>query len=331
VVWGCPNFDAFALIVSFSSTKQIKNTKPMMKGMSQKLYELSVMKVFCMMIKKSGIPIGSFYQFLRFNGEFKVMVADNTFFYLIHNGGIIENEIFWKGLFQTWEKDIGWLWKELCVCSEVIVDVGANKGIYSLVAKALNPAATVYAFEPSMKTIEQLKINFKRNEFDIITEQIALSDSEGKKIFYDVPHKNQSSASLSSKKLKDNDLYKGEIFEYEVQAKKMSTYIEEKDITQIDLIKIDVELHEAEVIDGLGDFLNKFKPVVVLEILRDEVAAKLHKIIDLDNYIMFGLKNQDTVVRCESFYPKKEDGIMNYIFFHKDKEAFMRLHTSLFK
>jgi precorrin-6B methylase 2 len=69
-------------------------------------------------------------------------------FRLIHYGEEIENDFFWEGLPGRREKISMGLWMRLVPKAEVILDVGANSGVYSLVAAVMNPAARVYGFEP---------------------------------------------------------------------------------------------------------------------------------------------------------------------------------------
>jgi tRNA1(Val) A37 N6-methylase TrmN6 len=42
------------------------------------------------------------------------------------------------------------LWIKLCRQSETILDVGANTGVYALVAGAVNKKAKIFAFEPGV-------------------------------------------------------------------------------------------------------------------------------------------------------------------------------------
>ena len=104
-------------------------------------------------------------------------------------------------MFQTWENETGWIWLELSKCSNSILDIGANTGIYSMIAKTLNPDSEIYAFERSNHTYSTLVENSELNNFDISCEQMALFNFSGDQVFYDIPDSNQTSASLSSKKL----------------------------------------------------------------------------------------------------------------------------------
>lgn len=286
-------------------------------------------KLICQLLKIARIPNSKFYKDLNFNGQFKVETHNGEDFKLWHHGGTIENETFWKGLFVSWESDTGWIWKELCQFSNTIIDIGANTGIYSMVAKTINPNSKVFAFEPSIHTYKKLLLNNKINKFDIKCEQIALSNCNGKQVFFDTPNSNQTSASLSPEKLKNWEGYSGEIYEYEVQTVKLADYIKNKSIENIDLIKMDIEMHEPEAIEGLGSYLQKYKPIVIIEVLSEKVAKKLNELIDNKEHVIFHLEDNNNAQLVEEF--SLVPPLWNYIFFHKDLIEKIKLHTTLYK
>ena len=115
---------------------------------------------------------------------------------MINYGGAIEQETFWYGLFKSWEQDTGWVWKQLCRCSDVIFDVGANSGIYSLTAKAMNNKADVHAFEPSIHIYNRILANSRVNNFNIHCRQVAVSNHSGNQVLFDLPQASDN-ASLS--------------------------------------------------------------------------------------------------------------------------------------
>ena len=267
----------------------------------------------CKCIKFVGFPISNVYKDLKFSGEFKVNIDNRHNFQLFHHGGKIENETFWKGLFTTFEKDTGWLWKELTPVSNVIFDIGANTGIYSLVAKSLNPTAIIHAFEPSKNTFYKLQKNSEINDFNIICKQIALSNENGSCVFYDSFDANQTSASLSPemKKLWANF----EANEYEVQTQTLKSYILENEVSSIDLMKIDVEMHEPSVIEGFSELLFKYKPNIFIEVLSDEVAKKLNSFFKED-FMIFHLPEENEIVQVKEF--KVVQLKWNYFVSHRD-------------
>ena len=283
-------------------------------------------KQFCTLVRDLHIPLGDSYKKLRFTGEFKVKLGNRSF-KMMNNGGIIENETFWKGLFQSWETETGWLWKELSAVSNVILDVGANTGIYSLSAFSINPQAKIYAFEPSVHTFKILKQNVSSNNFSINCEQLAISNKTNQQIFYDSPYSNQTGASLSPEMMQNNTT-----IDYIVNTTTLKDYIKLNKMQSIDLIKLDIELHEAEAVEGLGGYLNKFKPIIILEMLTQQVADKLSNYFDLNEFNLFHL-GVSRVEQMDNFKIVRESlsrGDWNYLIFHKSLEEKIKENTSLY-
>ncbi len=270
------------------------------------------------------------YKKLQFQGVFKAFLPKGQKFKMYHYGGEIENETFWRGAFKTWEIDNGWIWTELCQISEVIFDIGANTGIYGLSAKTINPEAKVFCFEPSIKTYEKLKRNISLNNYEIAAEKIAISNKCGNQIFYDFPWQNQTGASLSESKVKS---VKSQVIQYEVKTETLSSYIKGHQIQKLDLLKLDIEMHEAEAIEGFGEFLNLFKPIVIIEVLDPQVANKLNHLIDLKEFNLFHLGLNKEVEKIDEFhvYPNSlSKGDWNFLFFHKSLDSKIRKCTSLY-
>ena len=252
-------------------------------------------------IKKLNIPIGILYKHLQFKGNITVRVEDKSF-YMYHNGGAIENEVYWQGLGNSWEEETIWLWIKLCKSSKTIFDIGANTGLYSLIAKTVNPFAKVFAFEPSENTYSKLQHNNNLNNTKIVTEKVALSNDLGSKTFYDVFDRNQTSASLSPNKLKNFEGYKGAINEYFVKTDTLANYIKINNINCIDLIKIDVELHEPEVIEGFGNYLIQFKPYIIMEVLTSEISDKLNAIFRNTGYHFYHLFQKNNLIKVDNLF-----------------------------
>ncbi len=257
----------------------------------------------------------------------RVKIDNFHFFRIKHFGGIIEHEIFVHGLFNTWESDLGWLWIELSKISSVIIDIGANKGIYSLVAKCLNPDSQIYCFEPSINTFDKLKFNINLNNYDIVCEKLAVSNKSKDQIYFDLPDENQTTASLSAEKMKFWNGYSGDIIEYPVKTIRLSDYIIEKRLDKVDLIKIDIEMHEPEAFEGMGDSLIELKPIVVFEILNDKVAERLKEFIDLDHFSLYHLKKTKKAVRLFEIKMAENsiaNGEWNYLLVPMEKISILR-------
>ncbi|HYV91945.1 MAG TPA: FkbM family methyltransferase [Chitinophagales bacterium] len=261
-----------------------------------KIYvRLPFKKYICLVFRSLPVNNEKIYRDLTFKGPFTVKLPQKKF-KLIHFGSTLENEIFWKGIEGGWEKVSLSIWMKLCENSKVILDIGANKGIYSLVASALNPGATIYAFEPSKNVFERFQDNIKLNHFtNIQTFDFAISNRSGKAIFYDFESDHQYSASLN-KNMITNDPSKKEVT---VNVKTLDDFVEENRNLKVDLLKIDVEMHETEVLEGFKVHLRQFKPTMIIEILSDAMAARIEEQLAGLDYLYFNIDEINSPKRVD--------------------------------
>ena len=106
-------------------------------------------------------------QHLYFEGKIQVNHRGKGLLQLQATGYFLENEIYFYGLEGGHEKLSMKIWIEYCekFNPQQVYDIGANTGIYGLVAKALNPSTEVSFFEPIAKAVENdptLYINYLR-------------------------------------------------------------------------------------------------------------------------------------------------------------------------
>ncbi len=220
---------------------------------------------------------------LHFKGIFKVNV-ENRVFLIMHYGYQIENELFWYGLLNGWEKISMKLWIDLCKESQVILDIGANTGVYSLVAKALSPKAQVYGFEPVERVFQKFKYNNELNKFGIFCYDFAISNQDGEALIYEIPSEHVYSVTVNK-----NTTQNEKANSTEIKTKKLSTFIKEQKIDRVDLMKIDVETHEAEVLEGMGEYLLLFQPMLLIEILNDDIGRKVQDLLKGIDYLFFNI------------------------------------------
>lgn len=201
---------------------------------------------FFSLCKKIWSPPESVYQHLYFNGIIKVKVNDVQSFKIMHYGYPIENDLFWKGLYGSWEKQSMKLWTDLSKNSNVIFDIGANTGVYSMVSKAVNSGAEVHAFEPFKAIYQKLDYNAELNNFKIHTNCKAISNYTGDGVIYTDGGDFAYSVTVN----KNLWITDQEPIKMDIKTITLKEYIEQNRITNIDLMKIDVETHEPEVMEG---------------------------------------------------------------------------------
>jgi len=209
----------------------------------------------------------------------------------------------------------------------VIFDIGANTGIYSLIAYASNSESQIFAFEPSKNTFGKLTKNIKINDFSIQSFDCALSNSKGKFMFYDPDYGHQTNASLSRDMIKDNAILSKQIKlkEYEVQTITCDEFVMEHNLNWPDLIKIDVEMHEPEVLSGMRKTLELGRPIILIEILTHKVGDGVHEIMKDFGYCYYSLSGDKEPELRTKIEP---DYCFNYLLIPEEKIELLKANKA---
>lgn len=202
----------------------------------------------------------------------------------------IAKEINIHGIY---EKDEINLISELIRSKGSIIDIGANIGNHSLAFSKISKK--VYSFEAHPRTFEVLKFNTKAYK-NIKIFNLGLSNRKGL-LFFD----NCKSTNIGGKKLSKT----GSIIS---KIDKLDNII--KLDKKIKLIKIDIEGHEFEALQGMKKLLNNNNSLILLEFCEESIS-KRQKIINF-------LKEKDYL---HSYYIPKEKKF--------SKKAFLDLITKI--
>ena len=158
---------------------------------------------------------------------------------------------------EYYEPELAYL-EEVLSPGKVFIDVGANFGVYTLVAsKLVGAAGKVFAFEPTAQSFAILGQNVALNHSaNVRAFQVALTQTRGKAWLYHGwdPVGN----SLGMDPLCGNQ---GE----EVQTESLDNLLEENGIDRVDVIKVDVEGAEELVLRGATRTITNNRPVVIFE------------------------------------------------------------------
>lgn len=151
----------------------------------------------------------------------------------------------------------------------VVVEVGANVG--TITVPLAKRAAVVYAFEPQPAIFGLLRQNVAQNGLTARVERLALGATRGtvsiERLDLDVPGVNSGAARIVDGGGGD--------------AVDMTTLDEYCDANGVDpdLIKIDVEGHEAEVLRGAREIIARCDPILYVENDRREKSRELIDLI----------------------------------------------------
>jgi hypothetical protein len=88
----------------------------------------------------------------------------------------------------------------------------------------------------------------------------------------------------------------------ELTIVRLATFIERENVSTIDLMKIDVGTHEYEVLLGMGEFLEKMKPRLLVEIVNDNVGQSLERLLRENAYLMFAIDENEGPRRVDSLH-----------------------------
>jgi len=158
---------------------------------------------------------------------------------------------------ENYEPELAYL-ERILSPGKVFIDVGANFGVYTLVASRLvGTTGKVIAFEPTAQSFAILQQNIELNHFSNVRAfQVALAQSRSRAWLYH--GRDPVGNSLRKDPLCGSD---GE----EVQIEKLDQVLEENGIGGVDAIKIDVEGAEALVLQGAIRCLTTRRPIVIFE------------------------------------------------------------------
>jgi FkbM family methyltransferase len=253
------------------------------------------------LVREAAPPLPEkLYKHLHFHGPMSVRINTERSFRMHHCGTADENGLFWGGLFSGYEATSLRLWCRLVTTASVIIDAGANMGVYCLSAKCMNPGAFVAAFEPVKRIHERLVANIDLNGFDIAAEPVALSDESGFSKFYDLPDEHAVNASLHS----SVPALEADCIEIEVPTMRLDDYMSRRKLRPPDLIKLDVERAEPAVLRGLGAVLFEKRPTLIIEILTDDVAHEVWDLLAGSGYHYFRIHEGRGVSATSTLSPQ---------------------------
>lgn len=143
--------------------------------------------------------------------------------------------------------------------ASMFVDIGSHAGLYSIIAKRRHPELEVHAFEPDRTNLCQLYANLFVNNMqaDITVHEHGISDREGKVSF----ETSDEHSSRGTRRISNTG-------NTEIQVRSLDNVISAKGRTVV--VKIDVEGHECEVVDGAGSLLGSNKCLLQVESTPDK-------------------------------------------------------------
>lgn len=145
-----------------------------------------------------------------------------------------------------------------CSAGTVVWDIGANFGLHAMTLARLVPGATIVAFEPNPSEHARLLRHRAWNAPAALTSTVALSSSNGVLPLHLGPAGNSGMTTLSPW---SQGGYSGTVF---VATARGDDLVAAGVLPAPQVIKLDVEGHEAEVLRGLSTVLRRPECAVVV-------------------------------------------------------------------
>jgi FkbM family methyltransferase len=187
---------------------------------------------------------------------------------------LIKKKNFEK-LYRTLDQSIKYLIKK---DNPIIFDVGAHTGETIERFRKLYNKSIIHSFEPQVDSFQKLK---KFSDDKTILNNFALGEKIEIKKFY--INKNDSTSGFykfTDKMFADHNNYSKDI-----QIKTLDQYVEERNVENIDILKIDVQGYEDNVLKGaIKTLTNKIK-ILELEIIFIDYYEKKSSFYNLEGII----------------------------------------------
>jgi FkbM family methyltransferase len=188
---------------------------------------------------------------------------------------------------------------------DYVLDIGGNIGQTALMmGKKTGKEGQVISFEPFENTFKQFEFNLSLNKsiHNIIPEKIALGDKDEEVELYVENNNNSGGNRVLPKGIQTaNPTQVSHLTSLDLYAKH-----NEKRFSKLNLIKNDVEGFEFKILQGATELINRFKPILFVEVNNKNLNAQgcsayeLIKFIQNLNYSIFDV-NTNLKVDIEDF------------------------------
>lgn len=178
-----------------------------------------------------------------------------------------------------------------CAKFQTIVDIGANRGQFTLAARYFSPNASIYSFEPLSEPASIFRKVFQ-NSPKVTLFQTAIGESTSKSFIH--ISKCDDSSSLLPISSKQEEIFPGtgEVSIEEVSVAPLSAFVPITQLIAPAMLKIDVQGFESQVLSGADPLLDYFDYIYCecsfIELYTGQVLAE--NIVSMLKNRGFGLK-----------------------------------------
>ena len=144
------------------------------------------------------------------------------------------------------------------------IDIGANCGVATIILAKQNPLSTIYSFEPDPRVFHVLKLNTEANNLQNVILFNAAVSKKGISHLELCIHPQYSGGNTTYSDEKHfHDFFNSTVKTFQVDAKSLDQLIDQYNISEIELLKIDCEGGEYDILyDSVAFTQNKIKNMV---------------------------------------------------------------------
>lgn len=204
----------------------------------------------------------------------------------------------------------------------IVFDIGAAVGEWTKVANRTLTNSNIYSFEPGVDYHNILKMRcVPSGGNDIVFERCAISSTTKNALFYTPKQGRLSHSSLLRENLEKLRGY--EIDEHEVQCISIKDYLKNKNISEIDYLKLDTEGTEFEIVSSVVEAVDYNIGAIQFEYndtyLNSGIRMQDFWRISQEKYYMFRICRSGLIYFKEYDPNYMEDmGMQNYILVDKN-------------
>lgn len=209
-------------------------------------------------------PILAAYEIVRVlnNNQFRLYYNGSYYIYL----DIGESDTMLSRAIGFFERHKFNLIQRLLRPGDVFLDIGGNKGDFSLFAASLvNDDVRVFCFEPLPDNAKWIHQSIKRNDYKNIEVVEACVSDGNSEVTLHIGRSSGGSSIMGGSP--DSPTMT-------CPAVTMDAFIQDRMLSRVDLVKIDVEGAELRVLAGANDTIDRFRPIMLIDLHKTVIGKK---------------------------------------------------------
>lgn len=219
-----------------------------------------------------------------------VTIEGTTYTFLIDpSNGYHDKQVY---VYKIYEPHISKVIKQYSLPGTTCLDIGANIGYHTvLMSSSVGTSGHVHAFEPLARVLPQLRTNLLKNNCSNVTlHEVALSNKEGSALLASEVTNIGNSSIVTT--------------QTETTSSIRTTTLDSLTLPKISFIKLDVEGHELEMLQGGTATILRDLPVVLFEFSpvffqgnKQHHSKELLQFFTEKTYTLYDLEDNNVCVR----------------------------------